>query len=298
MLEKIVRPVRPNLRAIRNRLLILAVVLFPDMSVMPAQADLWDTNLLTNPDAELGANSMDGFTVVHVPGWQTTGDFTVVSYLAGAGFPGPADPGPTNRGNSFFAGGPNNDWSGASQWIDLSSLSSQVDTSGVACVLSGYLGGFHDQNDHASLTAHFRGETSNTLGSVVIGPITPANRPFLRTGLHRCQAVENLPIGTRAIQVVLDMIRFEGGYNDGYADNLSLVVIPGHGRPELAITDSAAATVVSWLTNFTGFQLESTSDLTGTTQWTNVPGTPVVAGSSFVVTDTLANTHQFFRLKK
>lgn len=278
--------------------MILAGVVLSALSVLPARADLWGTNLLANPDAELGTNSVDGFTVVYVPGWQVSGDFTVVSYLAGNGFPGPADPGPTNRGNSFFAGGPNNDWSGASQWIDLSSLSSQVDTSGVACAVSGYLGGFHDQNDHARFTAYFRGETSNTLGSVPIGPITPANRPYLRTGLHGCQAVENLPIGTRAIEVVLDMIRFEGFYNDGYADNLSLVLIPGHGRPELAVANPAAATVVSWLTNFTGFQLESTADPVGATQWTNVPGTPVVVGNSFVVTNACTNPQQFFRLKK
>lgn len=273
-------------------------MVFWGISPLPAQADLWGTNLLANPDAEMGTNSADGFTVVYVPGWQATGEFTVVSYVAGDGFPGSTDPGPTNRGDSFFAGGPNNDWSGASQWIDLSSLSSQVDTSGVACVLSGYLGGFHYQYDHAILTAQFRGETSNTLGSVVIGPITPADRPFNRTGFHRCQATENVPIGTRAIEVVLEMIRFEGGYNDGYADNLSLVLVPGHGRPALAITNSADAIVVSWLTNFTGYQLEATSDLAGTTQWTNVPGTPVVVSNSFVVTNVITNAPQFFRLKK
>lgn len=268
------------------------------MGALPAQADLWGTNLLANPDAEMGKNSADGFTVVYVPGWQATGEFTVVSYLAGDGFPGPTDPGPTNRGNSFFAGGPNNDWSGASQWIDLSSLSSQVDTSGVACVLSGYLGGFHDQYDHAILTAYFRDETSNTLGSVVIGPVTPADRPFRRTGLHWCQAAENLPIGTRAIEVALEMIRFEGGYNDGYADNLSLVLFPGHGRPTLAIANAADAIVVSWLTNFTGYQLETTGDLAGITQWTNCPGPPVIAGNLFVVTNAFTNAQQLFRLRK
>jgi hypothetical protein len=282
----------------RNRLFILAVVVFLGTSVLPAHADLFGTNLLANPDAELGTNSADGFTVVYVPGWQTNGDFTVVSYLAGDGFPGPTDPGPTNRGNSFFAGGPQNDWSGARQWIDVSSLSSQVDTSGVACVLSGYLGGFHDQYDHATFTAFFQGETSNTLGSVVIGPITPAERPFHRTGMHRCGATETLPIGTRAIEVVLDMMRFEGGYNDGYADNLSLVLIPGHGRPALGITNSMDSAVVSWLTNFTGYQLEITGDVAGITQWTSHPDPPVISGNLFVVTNAFTNTQQLFRLRK
>jgi hypothetical protein len=282
----------------RSGLFILAVVVFLGMVARPAQADLWGTNLLANPDAEAGTNSADGFTVVYVPGWQATGAFTVVSYLAGDGFPVPNDPGPTNRGNSFFAGGPASDWSAASQWIDISSLSSQVDTSGVACVLSGYLGGFHYQYDQAMLTAYFRGETSNTLGSVVIGPITPDDRPYRQTGLHSCQKKENLPIGTRALEVVLEMIRFEGGYNDGYADNLSLILVPGHGRPALDITNSAEAIVVSWRTNFAGFQLESTSDLAGTVQWMNVPQTPVVVGNSFVVTNACTNAPRIFRLKK
>lgn len=278
--------------------MLLAVVVFSGISVRLVHAELWGTNLLANPGAELGTNSADGFSVVYAPGWQTTGEITVVSYLAGNGFPSPTDPGPTNRGNSYFAGGPNNDWSGASQWIDLSSLSSQVDTSGVACVLSGYLGGFYYQNDYTIFTAYFRGETSNTLGSVMIGPITPADRPFRQTGLHHCQAEENLPIGTRAIEVVLEMIRFEGGYNDGYADNLSLVLVPGHGRPALAITNAADGIAVSWLTNFAGFQLQAVSDLAGVIQWTNVPVIPAVVGNSFVVTSPITNALHLFRLKK
>jgi len=273
-------------------------VVFLGISPLTAQADLMGTNLLANPGAELGTNSVDGFTVVYVPGWQATGEFTVVSYLTGNGFPVPTDPGPTNRGDSFFAGGPNSDWSSASQWIDVSSLSSQVDTSGVACVLSGYLGGFHYQYDHAIFTAYFCGETSNTLGSMMIGPITPADRPFRQTGLHRCQIAENLPIGTRAIKVVLEMIHFEGDYNDGYADNLSLVLVPGHGRPALTITNSRDSVSVSWLTNFAGYQLEATSDLAGPIQWTNLPGIPMVLGNSFVVTNAFTNARRLFRLKK
>jgi hypothetical protein len=173
-----------------------------------------------------------------------------------------------------------------------------VDTSGVACVLSGYLGGYHNQYDQAMLTACFRDESNNTLGSVVIGPITPDDRPYLQTGLHSCQRTANLPIGTRALEVVLEMIYFTGPYNDGYADNLSLVLVPGHGRPALDITNSADAIVVSWRTNFTGFQLEATSDLTGAVQWTSVPRTPVVVGNSFVVTNAFTNSPQIFRLRK
>jgi hypothetical protein len=45
-----------------------------------------------------------------------------------------------------------------------------------------------------------------------------------KTGLFSASAKGSVPVGTRYIQAYLNMTRANGTYNDGYADNLSLVL--------------------------------------------------------------------------
>lgn len=69
----------------------------------PAEAQ---SNLIVNGDAETDLGG-DGFTVVPPTGWTDTNGATVVLYGSFGGFPDANSTGPTNRGNNFFAGGPN-----------------------------------------------------------------------------------------------------------------------------------------------------------------------------------------------
>jgi hypothetical protein len=209
-------------------LLVLSVIFF-NPNILYAFS--FGSNLITNGDAEVGSGSPGGF-VVSVPNWTTSGNFTVVEYTAGGGFPTTTDPGPGDRGTNFFAGGPSNSSSSASQSIDVTDGASAIDTGDVLFAVSGYLGGFASQHDNAILTAYFLNTSNLNLGTAFIGPVTNSDRGDL-TGLLFRTTSGTIPIGTRTIKLDLNMTRLEGSYNDGYADNLSLV-----------LTDSSNHTVI------------------------------------------------------
>jgi hypothetical protein len=184
------------------------------------------TNLLVNPGAEAGAGTIDGMQVLLVPGWTTSGNFTVANYGAptstGAQL-GLSDPGPADRGTNFFVGGPDNSSSSAAQVIDLFAGAATIDTGTLGYTLSGWLGGWGAQDDSAVLTATFKDGSGTTLGSASIGPVLGADRQAANGLLFRSTA-GMLPAGTRTVQVTLMMTRTSGAFNDGYADSLMFKV--------------------------------------------------------------------------
>ncbi|UOD33534.1 PEP-CTERM sorting domain-containing protein [Massilia violaceinigra] len=179
-------------------------------------------NLIVNGGAEAGAGSHDGGTVT-VPGWTVTGGLTSVNYGASGGFPAPADAGPQNRGKNFFAGGVNMPASRAVQVIDLSAYSGAIAGGQSQFDLSGWLGGYATQSDNATLTAVFRDKGGKTLFSQSLAPVSVGERGGL-TGLVYRDSHGLIPASAALVDIVLDMSRVEGSYNDGYADNLSFSV--------------------------------------------------------------------------
>lgn len=184
---------------------------------------VFETNLIVNPGAELGVGAGSTGAVVPVPGWITSSHFTVIRWGAGGGFPALSDPGPALRGLNFFAGGPINSTSTASQTINVSSGAAAIDAGLARFDLAGFLGGYFNQPDDASLQANFLSATNTSLGTAAIGPVTNADRANLTALLLRT-TTGVVPVGTRGIQVTLSMRIFGGTYNDGYADELSLVL--------------------------------------------------------------------------
>jgi uncharacterized repeat protein (TIGR03803 family) len=67
--------------------------------------------------------------------------------------------------------------------------------------------------------------------------------------------------------------------------------------PELILTPSGPNLVLSWPTNFTGYTLQSTTNL-GSSVWTTNLPTPVVINGQNTVTNPLSGTQQFFRLSQ
>jgi hypothetical protein len=61
------------------------------------------------------------------------------------------------------------------------------------------------------------------LGSVTIGPVTEAQRMGM-TGMLFRSISGVVPKGATEVVVVLRMVRQDGEYVDGYADNLSLTL--------------------------------------------------------------------------
>jgi hypothetical protein len=198
------------------------------MSVAPlaAHAGVFGSNLIVNGDAEAEGATSD--IVIPVTGWTSTGTFTALSYSIGGGFPAAGDPGVSVGGNNFFTGGNSAVISTGTQSVDLSSGASSIDAGTASYNLSGYLGGFLTQDDNATLTVSFLNGLDAVVGTAVIGPVLAADRDDA-TGLLLRDTSGLVPVGTRSVGIELLMTKAVGFDNDGYADNLSLVLQPGVG---------------------------------------------------------------------
>jgi uncharacterized protein (TIGR03437 family) len=73
------------------------------------------------------------------------------------------------------------------------------------------------------LTVRFKDPGDAVIGNASMGPVTASDRNNQTVLLPR-RAAGQVPIGTRKIEVLLEISRVTGAYNDGYADNLSLIL--------------------------------------------------------------------------
>jgi hypothetical protein len=181
-------------------------------------------NLLVNPGAEAGAGATSD-AVVPVLGWTGAGGFTVEQYgWLGVGSDDadltPTTPGPAARGKNYFCVGSYSPIATGTQVVSLGGLKN---TSAYRATLKGWLGGFDGQDDNAVVTAYLLGPTGRQLGSFHIGPALSAARGGLTSQVQR-SAAKTLPAGVASIKVVMTMTRVSGNFNDGNADNLSLVL--------------------------------------------------------------------------
>ncbi|MDX2130745.1 MAG: hypothetical protein SFY69_01675 [Planctomycetota bacterium] len=189
-----------------------------------AFGQVFGVELVQNGGAEAGAASPDGSQPVPaIPGWTFTGVNVVAYGTPGGMFPTAASPGPVARGAQFFSGGNDNDFANASQSIDVSAGAGDIDDGLVTFSMSGWLGGTGTQNDVAQLAAVFNDGAGQSIGTTtLVGPFA-----FERggvTGMQLREATGPLPPGTRAITLVVSMVRTEGVYNNGFADNVSLTL--------------------------------------------------------------------------
>jgi len=191
---------------------------------------LFGRNLVRNGDAEDGG-AFDG-TTVGVPHWRADGAFTAVTYGIG-GFPTEGlDPIPPNPGHNLFAGG-TGQYTEGTQSVHVGPIAADIDGGGVTCELSGYFGGYSTQGDRAALRVLFLsgGAEPATLGDTAIGQVSVEERNGV-TGLFHRSLTVGVPPGTRFLRLRLSIEN--GGfpqapYNDGYADNLSVILRRGAG---------------------------------------------------------------------
>ncbi len=196
------------------------------ISIFSAQTTLYavctlNSNLIVNGEAEADPTApANGGDNVDVSNWESETDgFTIVRYGIGGGFPSTTDPGPASRGTFFFSGGSSgNNVESATQIINIADCATDIDASNLIFSLDGFLGGFSSQADNAKLTATFKNAANVSIGTSTIGPVTPTERNSI-TGMLARNAVGRMPVGTRTIELLLQMTG--SGYVDGYADNLS-----------------------------------------------------------------------------
>lgn len=183
-------------------------------------------NLVSNPGADEGASSVDGTIGVSIPGWEVSNLLTVATYGA-AGLHTEATPGSPDRGTQYFFGGPAaSQTPTATQNIDLSQISTEIDQGRVEFLLSGWLGGVQGFDDTALVAVVFIDGAGESIGTGnIIGP-TNAGRNGRTAMLYR-QRIGNVPIGARAAIVALTMSRSTPGFCRGSADDLSLQLTLG-----------------------------------------------------------------------
>jgi len=159
------------------------------------------------------------------PFWsQTTPGLEQLAYGEPGGFPAPGDA-PPQGGSYFFAGG-FSDSAWARQRFDLRDLAAAIDAGSVGYRVSGFFGGYAEQNDRAYLELYFLDDNGAPHpDEVTIGGFDAADRGNV-TKLLFDSARGTIPTGTRTVEAALRMSRapLAEPYNDGYADELSLVL--------------------------------------------------------------------------
>ena len=179
------------------------------------------TNLVINGDAEYERGYDDYEPDAAVPGWTDTDYATVLLYDSPDGFPTSSDPGPKDRGHNFFCGGGTGDDTELTQTINLSAIATEI-AAGTTFTFSAYLGGYSSQNDRAAVTVAFSDSDGSALYSETIGPVTADDRGDA-TGLLEQTATGDVPTSAAFATVTISAI-ISYGYNDGYADNISLII--------------------------------------------------------------------------
>jgi hypothetical protein len=199
-------------------------LIFSSPAAASATVSAAPVNLIADPSAERAVPDSGGGKVP-VPGWKIASGsmFTAVAYGAAGGFPTPTSPGPKSRGKNFFAGGPSGNTSGASQIDSLVRYATPISRGKATFKLSAWLGGYSSQGDYATLAVTWETASGKVLGHKTIGPVTPAQRKDV-TGMLLRSATGKVPVTARRAVVVLHMVREDGEYVDGYADNLSLTI--------------------------------------------------------------------------
>jgi hypothetical protein len=202
--------------------LVAGVAVIALVAAVPADAVVRGGNLLVNPGAEAGPGAPDAAQQLPVPGWAVESTFTAVRYGAPA-FLTAADSTALGGGINFFAGGPGGATSAATQVVDVSGAATEIDAGTVTATLSALLGGFATQTDRATVTATFLSPEGNATGSVALPAVSNTDRNSVTTLIAR-SASGAVPAGTRRVSVRIEATRDEGSYNDGYIDNVSLVL--------------------------------------------------------------------------
>ena len=92
---------------------------------------------------------------------------------------------------------------------------------------------------------------------------------------------------------------FYGTTSQGGTDNAGtvfrLTIVP---QPQLTMTPSGPYVILTWPTNYSGFTLQSTTNLGSAAVWSTNSSPPVVIGGDDVVISTASGNQQFYRLSQ
>jgi hypothetical protein len=89
---------------------------------------------------------------------------------------------------------------------------------------SAWIGGSSKQKDHASVSLTFLNKAMEKFGeSTTIGPVFPEEREC-KTKLLFKSTTGFVPNGSYFLEIYVKFTRYGGGNNDGYVDNMALIL--------------------------------------------------------------------------
>ena len=257
-------------------------------------SDPFDVNLLVNPGAE-----SDGLSNVQTGWTPIVGDASVYKYVLpfgnSANYLDTNDPGPSDRGTNYFWGGTSFNSIMMQQVTIPDTYTNYTDQGRLNCQLSGWLGGYINDGDYATITAVLLDKDYNTLTNLSIGPVTHFDRNDL-TGLQFRSTEGDVPAGTRFARVLVEFFLFQGQNNDGYADNISLEFTPTTRITYFSKTNEVYYFTVDNLFTVTTNAIDYQTDMTSNT-WTHL--TDFVATNATINITATNNTppsNLFFRI--
>ena len=173
-----------------------------------------------------------------------------------------------------------------------------VSTSGTGFTnLHSFLGGTGGANPYAGLVLagnklYGTTYTGGILGNGTVFAINPDGTGF--TNLH---SFTGMPDGSQPYGGLVVMgnklygtTYYGGDFGNGTVFCLSL------GSPQLTITHIQTNVVLTWPTNYTGFTLQSTTNLVPASVWAAVSPTPVIVNGLNTVTNAVTGSRKFYRL--
>jgi Phosphoesterase family len=201
------------------------VLAFAATLIQPAVANASTSgNLLVNGNAELQLWTNDWTAQTSVPGWRVIrGAASVLCYSAfNLAQVKPATPSNAAAGEALF-GAPGAD-TAMEQSVDVSAAAAAIDSGTVGFNLSGWLGGWANRPERATLTAVFLGASGQSTGAPVIIADVDAQARGNVTGLVQRAVNGVVPPGTRQITVTVQFLSGMTSFHNAYADNISLTL--------------------------------------------------------------------------
>ena len=188
------------------------------------------TNLIRNGDAEMAVGT-PYTTPAGLPYWTASSDsgsaprgVTYFGYWPSAlGYLTPTATGPADRGLSFFAGGFNSNLGMLTQTVNVSSLAGSIDAGHLVYNFAGFFGGTDSRDDYVYGILFFYDAGNSAVTSPQIGNFLAVDRDN-KTELLFSSTEATVPTGTRRIEVDIFFQGTNLGENDGFADNLSLIL--------------------------------------------------------------------------
>jgi hypothetical protein len=99
-----------------------------------------------------------------------------------------------------------------------------IDSQALWFNFSAWIGGYENQDDNAEASLTFIDEANQQAGNITtLGPVLAADRGNISSLVFR-QANGLVPIGARSFIVVVTMTRLGGTYNNGYIDDIAVVL--------------------------------------------------------------------------